>query len=100
MITVRVTYNRVDVPESLVIKGKEVNQQDLRMRLDKLIMSALKGVGMKWYTSGTMMVGESLERDHAFDCDLEKILNAPTEEEINAELSKFDVVDKDVVIVS
>ena len=97
-IQVSVTYSRTSVPESLMVKGKEVGQRDLCMALDRLIENALKHAGMEWYASGTEMVTDSLVRDIAFDCDLEKILNAPTEQEINSELARVDVVEEDVFV--
>ena len=100
MITVNVTYNRSDIPESLMVKGRKVDQQDLRMRLDKLIEKALEGAGMEWYASGTCLTRPGLTRDIAFDCDLEKILNAPTEQEINAKFVRFERGETEVIMVS
>ena len=100
MITVRVTYNRADIPESLMVKGEEMSPIDLRIHLDKLIDDALTSVGMKWNASGTLAFGESLERDIEFDCDLEKILNAPAEWEINAEFAQAESKDAEVFAVT
>ena len=100
MVNVRVIYSRASLPESLVVKGKTVSQHDLWIMLDRLIEGARKDAGMDWYASGTEMVTDELIRDIAFDCDLKKILNAPTEQEINAEFAKHDITERDVVIVS
>jgi len=100
VITISVTYDRSDIPESLTVKGKEVDQQDLRICLDRLIEDALKGVGMAWDASGTCQTRPGLPRDIAFDCDLEKILNAPTEQEINAEFVRFESGETEVIMVS
>lgn len=99
MITVKVIYNRADIPEWIAVKGKKVDEASQRLYLDKLIQNALENAGMKWYASGTMMVGENLERDHAFDCDLEEIMSAPTELEINAELAALDVIERGAIII-
>ncbi len=100
MITVSVRYDRSDIPESLTVKGKEFDQQDLSMRLDRLIENALEGAGMEWYASGTSLVGPEFARDIAFDCDLEKILNAPTEQEINTKFVQFERGETEVIMVS
>ena len=100
VVAISVRYDRSDIPESLMIKGKRVGQQDLRISLDKLIEKALEGAGMEWYASGTDMVSAGLTRDIAFDCDLEKILNAPTEWEINAEFARAEVKETEVVIIA
>ena len=100
MITLSVTYNRSDIPEILMVKGKKVDQQDLRMRLDKLIEKALEGAGMVRYASGTCLTRPGLTCDIAFDCDLKKILNAPTEQEINAKFVQFERGETEVIMVS
>jgi hypothetical protein len=100
VITVSVTYDRSDIPESLIVKGKKVDQQDLRMRLDRLIEKALEGAGMEWYASGTDLTTAGLIRESVFDCDLEKILNAPTEWEINAEFAQAESKEAEVFAVT
>ena len=100
VVAISVRYDRSDIPESLMIKGKRVGQQDLRISLDRLIEQALGGAGMEWYASGTDMVSAGLIRDIAFDCDLEKVLNAPAEWEINAEFAQAESKEAEVFAVT
>ena len=100
MVTIRVEYIKSDIPESVMVKGIEFGQGDLMVRLDRLINEALKSVGMEWYVSGTCPTRPGLTRDIAFDCDLDKILNAPTEQEINAKFVQFERGETEVIMVS
>lgn len=94
-VTVWVEYNMSEVPSWLNVKGKRTGKMAIVAHIDKMIKGALEDIGLEWQATGHA----SRISSSVFKGDLEKILNAPTEQEINAELARFDYEETDMVMV-